>query len=176
MGALEYYLSPDGEDIIISKNGNHSLLSSEDSDTITFLYREIEMRYPDAFKRLNEIFCQHREFMFLVVKRFIKCNWGKADEQPDINGNEWNLEKVQCPLRGGFCCDERVICLPRLSTGLTPRELDIIKLAHMPVKDISSRLFISPYTVENHIANISRKLNVSGKSELVKYAHQNRLV
>jgi len=176
MDVIEFYLSPDGEEIIVSKNGNHSVLSIANSEIIRQTYQHIELRYPEAFTRLNNVYGKHRDFMYLGIKRFIKCNWGKSDEQPDIIDNEWTLEKVHCPLRGGFCTDENVICLPRLSTNLTARELEIVKIAHLPVKEIANRLFISKYTVENHIASISKKLNVSGKSEIVNYAHNHKLV
>ena len=176
MKVMEFYFSPDGEAIIVSTNGKHFILAPESGEIILHIYQILELKYPDAFKRLNELYCNERNFMYLVVTRFIKCNWGKSDEKPDIIGNDWHLEKVHCPLRGGFCADENVICLPRLSTNLTARELEIVKLAHLPVKEIAIRLYRSEHTVENHLASISRKLNVSGKSEIVNYAHNHKLV
>ena len=176
MDVIEFYLSPDGEEIIVSQNGNHSILSPSSSEIIRQTYQNLELRYPEAYSRLNNIYGKHRDFMFLGIKRFIKCNWGKSDEHPDILDNEWNLEKVHCPLRGGFCADESIICLPKPSTNLTARELEIVRLANLPVKEIATRLFISKYTVENHLASISKKLNVSGKSEIVNYAHNHKLV
>jgi DNA-binding NarL/FixJ family response regulator len=55
---------------------------------------------------------------------------------------------------------------------LTPREQEIMRyLAEgIPKKEIAKRLFISPKTVENHRANIMRKLNIHSAMELVRYA------
>lgn len=55
---------------------------------------------------------------------------------------------------------------------LTTREREIIKLIAegQSNKDIADRLFISVRTVENHRANIMRKLNIKSTANLVKYA------
>jgi DNA-binding NarL/FixJ family response regulator len=61
---------------------------------------------------------------------------------------------------------------------LTPRELEILKLiaeAHS-TKDIAALLVISPKTVERHRANILRKLGMSDRVELTRYAIRRGLV
>jgi DNA-binding CsgD family transcriptional regulator len=54
------------------------------------------------------------------------------------------------------------------ATGLSSRELAIARLAadRERNREIADRLGISPRTVENHLANIYRKLGVSGRDEL----------
>ena len=66
--------------------------------------------------------------------------------------------------RGGF---------KELTPGeLTSREREVIKLIAegKTNKEIANLLFISTRTVENHRANIMKKLNLKNTSELVKYA------
>lgn len=61
---------------------------------------------------------------------------------------------------------------------LTPRETEIVKLiaeAHSS-KDIAELLVISPKTVERHRANILRKLGMSDRVELTRYAVRRGLV
>jgi DNA-binding NarL/FixJ family response regulator len=55
---------------------------------------------------------------------------------------------------------------------LTMREREVIKLIAegKRTKDIAEALFISPYTVRRHRANIMEKLNLNSLADLVKYA------
>lgn len=41
---------------------------------------------------------------------------------------------------------------------------------HKSVKEIAEELSISPHTVNNHQANLRKKLNLFGRNELLKYA------
>lgn len=58
------------------------------------------------------------------------------------------------------------------SLGVTPREAEV--LAHLAegrsTREIAARLYVSPKTVERHIANLAAKVGVGGRSELVAYA------
>lgn len=59
-----------------------------------------------------------------------------------------------------------------LASGLSNRELDVLIMLgeRLSNKEIAERLFLSPETVKTHIANISRKLNVSGRLKAVAAA------
>ncbi|MFB0925325.1 MAG: LuxR C-terminal-related transcriptional regulator, partial [Vicingaceae bacterium] len=61
---------------------------------------------------------------------------------------------------------------------LSDRELEIIKAISYgnTSKEIASKLFISPRTVESHRRNITKKLNLKNTSEVIKYAFNNNLV
>ncbi len=58
------------------------------------------------------------------------------------------------------------------AAGVTARELEVIRLLAegLPNKDIAARLYLSPRTVERHIANIAVKVDVPGRSQLVAFA------
>jgi two-component system, NarL family, response regulator NreC len=61
---------------------------------------------------------------------------------------------------------------------LTDRELEVLRyvaLGHTNA-DIAKRMYISARTVETHRANLQRKLGVSGRPELVRYALQRGLI
>ncbi|MGM0418099.1 MAG: response regulator [Thermodesulfobacteriota bacterium] len=55
---------------------------------------------------------------------------------------------------------------------LTPREQEVMRLLAEgePPKEIADQLCISPKTVENHRANIMKKLDIHSTMDLVKYA------
>ena len=67
----------------------------------------------------------------------------------------------------------------RLSVaGLTPRELEIAKLAGQGLRNhgIGAKLGISPATVKIHLHQIYRKLNLSNRLALMIYARDNDLI
>lgn len=68
--------------------------------------------------------------------------------------------------------------IARLDLLLTKRELEIVALVAKGAsnKEISSNLFISPKTVDNHRSNIFRKLSVNSAVELAEYARKNGLL
>jgi DNA-binding CsgD family transcriptional regulator len=59
-------------------------------------------------------------------------------------------------------------------TLMTPTEKVILKLIAegKSSADIAGLLFISVNTVDNHRANMARKLNLEGKNSLMKFAMQ----
>ena len=54
--------------------------------------------------------------------------------------------------------------------GVTSREMDVLKLAAegMTNAAIAERLFLSPRTVETHIANLLAKTKVDGRAGLIR--------
>ena len=65
-----------------------------------------------------------------------------------------------------------------LKDGLTPRELEIIKLsaAGKSAREIATELCISKRTVESHKERIFSKLDVKSTTEMVNYAFRNGLI
>lgn len=61
--------------------------------------------------------------------------------------------------------------LPRVD-GLSVRETEVLKLIALghTSAEIAQRLSLSPRTVETHRARINRKLGVTKRAELVRYA------
>src|ERR1700681_3990071 len=63
----------------------------------------------------------------------------------------------------------------RPSTGwgsLTPTELDVVRLVGdgLPNKDIATRLFISPRTVQSHLRHVYNKLGLTSRVQLAQEA------
>jgi DNA-binding NarL/FixJ family response regulator len=59
-----------------------------------------------------------------------------------------------------------------LPDGLTGRQAEVLRLlaAGLSNKDIAAELFLSPATVERHLATVYRKLGVGGRVEAARYA------
>lgn len=58
------------------------------------------------------------------------------------------------------------------SLGVTAREVEVLGLLAdgLPNREIAERLYLSPRTVERHIANLTAKAGVRGRSELIAFA------
>jgi DNA-binding CsgD family transcriptional regulator len=56
--------------------------------------------------------------------------------------------------------------------GLTAREVEVLVLLGQarPTREIAAELFVSPKTVERHIANLAAKVGVAGRAELIAFA------
>jgi DNA-binding NarL/FixJ family response regulator len=61
---------------------------------------------------------------------------------------------------------------------LTPRELDVLRLLARgyAYKEIATQLFISVKTVETHASNVLRKLQLSNRHQLTRWAADRRMV
>jgi DNA-binding NarL/FixJ family response regulator len=61
---------------------------------------------------------------------------------------------------------------------LTPREREVLQLIARGYmyKEIAARLHLSVKTVESHVSNVLRKLQLSTRHELARWATQHRLV
>ena len=61
---------------------------------------------------------------------------------------------------------------------LTPREREVLQLIARGYmyKEIAARLHLSVKTVESHVSSVLRKLQLSTRHELTRWATQHRLV
>jgi DNA-binding CsgD family transcriptional regulator len=140
----------------------------------------IQDKYPQAHAALCAIYGDADCFAFARANRFLKCNFSLNDNQPDIDEDyNFQLELVPCPLRGEC---KHGICNPKLTSRLSRRELDIVRLhvEGLNPADIGEKLFISKATVHNHFSNIYNKLGFTGQAcpdhLLINYAYKNHLV
>ena len=62
--------------------------------------------------------------------------------------------------------------------GVTARELEVLRLLGegLSNKDIAARLYLSPRTVERHVASLTAKAGVTRRSELVAFARSQACV
>jgi DNA-binding NarL/FixJ family response regulator len=67
---------------------------------------------------------------------------------------------------------------PSAEDALTDREREVLQLTAegCTSREASERLSISPRTVENHLANVMRKLGVHTRAELAVYATRSRII
>jgi DNA-binding CsgD family transcriptional regulator len=70
-----------------------------------------------------------------------------------------------------FDPEEHILCMTRFlrGAGLTRREVEVVHLLAQGARnaDIAKSLFISEYTVENHLKSVYRKMAVSNRTAVV---------
>lgn len=71
-----------------------------------------------------------------------------------------------------------VVPVPDHSPGISPRELDVLKLVARGLTntEIAERLFISVGTVKTHLSSLQTKLQARNRVELAAWAWERRLV
>ncbi len=106
-----------------------------------------------------------------MLERFIRCNFGEYDLlTEDTDGKFLNFEEVKCPLRGGFCQDENVICKPKCLVKLSQQESKAAKLylQGYTCQEIAERLGKHASTVKVLLFRVKNKLGVKNAREIIK--------
>src|SRR5690349_11465731 len=106
-----------------------------------------------------------------------------ADELADAVRRVAEGDAVFSPRLAGFVLDafRDAPAIPSVDPELdqlTPREREVLRLLARgyAYKEIGSELFISIKTVETHVSNVLRKLQMSNRYELSRWAADRRLV
>jgi len=181
MNDLELY-TIDNEVWYLTSDGRNEMLDESKGEIISMLIEHMMNCYPEAYKALSECYKKSalnpQYYRYLIIRRFCKCNFGNLDTTAtDCNSScRFCFEKVQCPLRGE-CHYEGVVCMPKFNTSLSKKELEVMRLIYegCTTEQVAERLYISPYTVKNHVKAVYGKLGIHEKSEFIQYANKNHL-
>ncbi len=105
-----------------------------------------------------------------------------ADELTAAIGRVAQGDAVFSPRLAGFVLDafragDRLTSSAELDE-LTPREREVLQLIARGYmyKEIAARLHLSVKTVESHVSSVLRKLQLSTRHELTRWASQHRLI
>ena len=167
-------------------SGPFHQLKESDREFIESLVSHISSFYPLAYEALCKKYerCALNKpyYFFRIATRFVRCNFSKLDNIPDISENlKCNFEYVECPLRGE-CEHENIICRPTFDSKLSAAELRVLRFwaQGLTKEEVAQELYLSPHTVHSHINNAYRRLNFLGirirdKADFVRYAEQHNL-
>ena len=176
----EFFTTPTGC-ITIVKGGEYTTLEQTHHEFINLFLDEISTFYPEAYQVLCEEYKNSKKnkvyYEFLIVRRFLKCNFGILDNKPDISSSgAFCCEFVPCPMHGE-CKYEKIICNAKFCSTLTPRELEVMDLLckFHTVEVIAERLYIAIDTVKNHRKNALKRLNLNSTISFLDYAQMNNL-
>ena len=105
-----------------------------------------------------------------------------SDELADAIRRVGDGDAVFSPRLAGFVLDafrsgDPVGADPELET-LTAREREVLQLIARGYryKEIAARLHLSVKTIEAHVSSVLRKLQLSSRHELTRWAHERRLI
>jgi DNA-binding NarL/FixJ family response regulator len=104
-----------------------------------------------------------------------------GDELTDAVHRTADGDAVFSPRLAGFVLDAfrsgEAVADPELDQ-LTAREREVLQLIARGYryKEIASRLYLSPRTVESHVSAVLRKLQLSSRHELTRWAAERRLI
>lgn len=170
---MEFFTAPDGSIMIADEQGVRSF-REEDRGLAAIIYNRIEDDYPEAFKALGEIYKKSRSnipyYRYLVVSRFIRCNFGVYDSQSDIGvDGSFRIEEVSCPLRCE-CRYANVICNAKRNTKLTERQREVMRryCEGYDEQQIADELYISIETVKTTKRNAFRKVGAHTLAEFMR--------
>lgn len=180
MNGIEFY-TIDSEVWYLTQDGRNEILDESKDDVIGMLIERMMECYPEAYRALSKFYEKSalnvHYYRFLIARRFCKCNFGRLDtSEADCKISSFRFEKVCCPLRGE-CQFESIVCMPKFNTQLSKKELDVMRLVYEGFnnEDIAERLYLSPFTVKNHIKSVYSKLGIHEKSEFIQYANKNKV-
>jgi DNA-binding CsgD family transcriptional regulator len=170
---IEFRTNSRGEVFYEGKDGESHRLTKFSTDVVNQVNSVVKDRFPSSYARLATLYAKAdpSEREYLMVERFIRCNFGADDHlSHDIEDETFNFEEVKCPLRGRFCPDEGVICKPQSIYRLGKEEKAAAQLyvRGFNFKEIASRLNKSPSTIKVQLFRIKNKLGVKNCREIIK--------
>jgi two-component system response regulator NreC len=146
------------------------------------LVLDLHMRHELSLSTISELRVVSPETAIVILTMdddpaFVQPAWAagaagyvlKEASAPDL------IRAIKTVGRGGRYLDPSIggWTLPGAGDAvLSGRELEVLRLVALghTNSEIAKRMYISPRTVETHRASLQRKLGVSGRPELVRYA------
>lgn len=181
LGTFEFYATPSGEVMVSSEGNPLKVYEVADRDLTMFMIERLSNFYPKALEALSKTYeksiANKLYYEYLIVHRFIRCNFSEYDSRPDVDHNGcFKFEFVPCPLRGE-CKYCNIICNPSFNAKLSAREMEVMSLyfKSMSTEEIADRLFISICTVKKHKRNALERLKMHSLTEFLTYAAHNKI-
>lgn len=178
MENIEFWKTPEGEVMFKINNSTSQRLTRFRHGIINDILRIVENNYPECYARLMKMYGKDQDANYQMCCRFISCNLGEHDILTnDFESGIINFEHVKCPLRGGLCEHEGIICNPKGVVTLPPAEKEVVKLyvAGYSAKEIAELLNKSGETVKAQLRSAKIRLNLHTCREITKYMRTKNL-
>ena len=143
-------------------------LTDTEYGIVTTMYGLIKAKYPKSFKALSSLYSDK----FSITKRFIACNLINDDVLTfDLNDATINVEDVKCPLRGGFCKWEGVICRCTNQFDISASDIELVKMLKKgcAYTNIAHHFKVSVDAIKKRISRLKKRTGASNKFELINF-------
>ena len=148
------------------------LTTKELTDTeygiVTTMYGLIKAKYPKTFRALSSLYSDRLN----ITKRFIACNLMNDDVVAfDLNDLTINVEDVKCPLRGGFCKWEGIICRCTNQFDISEDDIELVKMLKKGCEytNIAHHFRVSVDAIKKRISRLKKRTGASSRIELINY-------
>jgi DNA-binding CsgD family transcriptional regulator len=178
MENVEFHNSPDGTVYYKVEGKEEKRLTRFSREILLPLLKRVRENFPEAYAHLQSLYrakaktpAARDQQVYVMLERFIRCNFGEHDLlTEDIDHDILNFEEVKCPLRGGYCQEENVICKPKGLIRLSPAERDVVKLylEGLTFDVIAGLLGKSPATVKAQLYHVKKRLHLRNCREIIK--------
>ncbi len=167
MAQIEFFTDSVGK--IYYREG---LTTKELTDTeygiVTTMYGLIKAKYPKTFRALSSLYSDRLS----ITKRFIACNLMNDDVVAfDLNDLTINVEDVKCPLRGGFCKWEGIICRCTNQFDISEDDIELVKMLKIGCEytNIAHHFRVSVDAIKKRISRLKKRTGASSRIELINY-------
>lgn len=177
----EFYGTPTGDVMLSSPEQPLKVYEVADREFTQSMLNHLHEFYPEAFLALGKYYEKSRAnkgyFEYLIVHRFIRCNFFVYDSRLDVDKNGcFRFEFVPCPLRGE-CLLCGVVCSPKFNSKMSDRERQVMEMFYqsIPEEAIADRLYLSIFTVRKHKRNALARLGLHSLTDFISYASKNKI-
>lgn len=188
MKKIEFYNDPDGHVYYTQDGVVRKRFTRFDKDIINSLLCMIKKTFPDTYLALIKSYplkgsnkVAKSQNQFLMTERFIRCNFGENDLLSlDYYNGIYHYEMVKCPLRGGHCQFENVICNPKSKQDvkLSCLEKNVASMYSEGVtfSEIAEYMGKSPNTIKAILHRIKLKLKLKNSRSIIRKVHINKIL
>ena len=174
----ELYVDPTTYEVRVKdEKGNDKPLRRERELTRELIER-IRRDYSESWAacKVESIHFPKEKREMKALERFCRCNFGMLDGTADVTQNGFELEEVNCPLRG-YCRYEFVICKPKLTMSDKQTGVAEAMIVGKSKEGIARALKIPMDKVKGLTYRLRKKFGFDTNSGLVSFfrgAHQER--
>lgn len=165
MAQIEFLTDAVGK-LFYRQDGITKELNDIDIDIITTMYGIIKNRYPKAYEAISSIYSDR----LMIVRRFIACNMMNDDIlQYDLNENIINVEDVKCPLKGGLCKWEGIICKSRNMYKIADEDKKLVMMIKtgLEYSEIAGFFNVKVNAIKKRILRLKRMTGARNRMELI---------